>query len=111
MLDRIVAAEASMLEVSADLSVAEGKLQQLQQPRIAITRPKRILPNRVAKRTQGSSVVSTAGCVNIAIVSLCVLYCMQEGCYENPNSMQFAHFDPLGNGDVNIYRVRFGKCI
>ncbi len=25
--------------------------------------------------------------------------------------MQFAHFDPLGNGNVNIYRVWFGKCI
>ncbi len=25
--------------------------------------------------------------------------------------MQFAHFDPLGSGDVKIYRVWFGKCI
>ena len=36
---------------------------------------------------------------------------MQEGFYEKPNSMRFAHFDPLGNGDVNIYRVCDGKCI
>jgi len=73
LLDRIVAAEALTLEVSADLTVAEGKLQQLQQPRIATTSSRRILPNRVAKERQGSSVVSTAGCVNIAVVSLCVL--------------------------------------
>ena len=36
---------------------------------------------------------------------------MQERFYAKPHSMQFAHFDPLGNGDVNIYRVWFGKCI
>ena len=80
LLDRVVAAKALTLEVSADLAVAEGKLQQLQQPRIAITSPKRILPNRAAKRTQGSSVVSTAGCVSIAHVSLCVLYMTLNAC-------------------------------
>jgi len=36
---------------------------------------------------------------------------MQEGFYEKPNSMRFAYLDPLGNGDVNIYRVCDGKCI
>ncbi len=69
----MVVAEAVTLAVSANLAVAEGKLQQAQQPRIAITRPRRIPPNRVAKRMQGSLVVSTAGCVRIAVVSLCVL--------------------------------------
>jgi len=82
----MVVAEAVTLEVPANLAVAEGKLQQAQQPRIAITSPRRILPNRVAKRMQGSLLVSTAGCVSIAVVC-------------------------LGNGDVNIYRVCDGKCI